>query len=112
MNNISPRTKSLFTAAACALGLAVGAASARPQAALQAEPESMQAELTDSVELPQEHVIVTEPVYVIVAKKPGAPMATGDLPVQVVNFSEPTRVQVYRTPNQAVARISPYASVE
>jgi len=103
MNNISPRTKSLFTAAACALGLAVGAASARPQAALQAEPESMQAELTAATDLPEEHVVVTEPMYVIVAKKPGAPMATGDLAVQSVTFTEPTRVQVYRTPQGAVA---------
>lgn len=113
MNNVSTRTKSLFTAAACTVGLALGVASATPQPALPADPEPAQSEVTaTTAELPEEHVFVTEPLYVIVAKKPGAPMATGGLAVQTVTFTEPTHVHVYRTPEQAVAIADPYAAVE
>ncbi len=104
MNRISTRTKNLLSAAACTVALAAGAAVASPQPDLPNSDQAATAEAASAVEQAEEHVVVTEPLYVIVAQKPGAPMATGDLPVETITFDAPTRVQVYRSPAGAIAR--------
>jgi hypothetical protein len=112
MNQLNNRTKNTIRAAcAYAFGLAMGAAIAAPRAASAPEPDGDPAMAAVHARAPVVHrdeVIVTEPVYIVVDRQPGAPMATGDLSVQSITFSEPTRIQVYRTPQDAFASAEPH----
>jgi len=108
-------TRIISAAGITALGLAVGAALLAPMAEAVPEPQPEPA-LLDVAEVAApdhevEHVVVTEPVFVIVARKPGAPMATGDLAVEAVEFDAPTRIRVYRTPAEAMATAEPHDAV-
>lgn len=112
MNHASHHTKKIISAAAvCALGLVAGVTIATPRAPLAPEPDpdpAWAAVRVPSAELPREELIVSQPIYIVVDRKAGAPMATGELPVEVIRFAQPTRVQVYRTPQDAVASAEPH----
>ncbi len=113
MNHTSNRTKKMISAAcAGAFGLAVGAAIAAPRAALAPEPDPDPAVVLAPASVavpPTDELIVSEPIYIVVDQRPGAAMATGDLPVEAITFTQPTRIQVYRTPQRAVASAEPHA---
>ncbi len=104
MNNTQRITKNYMTAGIAALAAAVSmgiaAQSQAPKTSLPTNPAA-------------EELVITEPAYVIVDRAPGAPMATGELPVQVVVIDEPLAVHVGPRPVVAqISRRSPASEVQ
>jgi hypothetical protein len=50
-----------------------------------------------------EEMVISEPIYIIVDRVPGASMATADLPVEVIVVDEPLAVTVGPRPTMAQA---------
>ncbi len=101
MNHTQRITKNSMTAGiavlAAAVSLGIAAQSQAPQTHLPTHPAA-------------EELVITEPAYVIVDRAPGAPMATGDLPVHVVVIDEPLAVNVGPRPVVAQASLRRPAS--
>lgn len=101
MNNTQRITKNYMIAGiaalAAAVSLSIASQSQTPDAMLDAAPVV-------------EELVITDPVYVVVDRAPGAPMATGDLPVQVIVVDEPLAVRVGPRPTVARASLRSAAS--
>lgn len=101
------RTENVLIAAASlfAVGFALGSAMQASAIAAVPEPQPEPAVEQAMRDGAVEHVQVGEPLYVIVAQKPGAPMATGSLAVEAIEIYEPAQIHVFPTPIGALAQV-------